>query len=357
MAMPQFSRCIKVRLAVFALSSLLTAFPGLAAAQMGGPALVEVAVARVKDMASETLVPGTVISRSDARLSAEVDGRLMRVADVGTVLARGEVVAEIEATALQLQMAELEAEVTRAEARLRFLESEERRFEKLAQSNLAAITQLEQTQSDRDVARGDLQVAKARLEQTADRLARTRIRAPFDGVVVERLMTPGERAVEGSNVVRLVDQQHLEVVARAPLEYLAYVSPGQLLNISAAGRAALAEVRTVVAVGDENTHQFELRLDLEGSPFPVGKTLRVAVPTSDSREVLTVPRDALVLRPEGHSVFVVDANNEARQVSVTVGTGQGDDIEVLGEVAAGDRVVIRGNERLRPGQAVTVLDG
>lgn len=355
--MSRFSQWIKIHLAGLALGSLLVSLSGLAAAQMGGPALVKVAVASVKDMASETLVPGTVISRSDARLSAEVDGRLTRVADVGTAVAQGDVVAEIEGTALRLQLAELEAEVVRAEARLRFLESEEKRFEKLAQSNLAAITQLEQTQSDRDVARGDLQVARARLEQTADRLARTEIRAPFDGIVVERLMTPGERAVEGSNVVRLVDQQNLEVVARAPLEYFDFVRPGQLLTIRAGDQAALAEVRTVVAVGDENTHQFELRLDLVGSPYPVGQTLRVSVPTSDSREVLTVPRDALVLRPEGHSVFVVDADNQARQISVTVGTGQGDDIEVLGGVSAGDRVVVRGNERLQSGQAVNILDG
>ena len=357
MAIIEFSHCCRIRLAAGLSSVLLTLLPALAAGQMGGPALVKVAVASLKDMASETLVPGTVVSRSDARLSAEVDGRLTRVADVGTFVAKGEVVAEIEGTALRLQMAELEAEVTRAEARLRFLDSEEKRFEKLAQSNLAAITQLEQTQSDRDVARGDLQVAGARLEQTADRLARTRIRAPFDGIVVERLMTAGERAEEGSNVVRLVDQENLEVIARAPLEYFAFVRPTQLLNVRAGTREALVEVRTVVAVGDENTHQFELRLDLVGSAFPVGQTLRVAVPTSDSREVLTVPRDALVLRPEGHSIFVVDADNRAQQISVTVGAGQGDDIEVLGGVSAGDRVVIRGNERLQPGQAVTVLDG
>jgi hypothetical protein len=53
---------------------------------------------------------------------------------------------------------------------------------------------------------------------------------------------------------------------------------------------------------------------------------------------------------------VVDGNNQARQLSVTVGAGQGGDIEVLGEVAPGDRVVIRVNERLQPGQAVNVMD-
>jgi RND family efflux transporter MFP subunit len=329
---------------------------GSAWAQGSGPALVRVAVASMQDIAPITLVPGTVVSRSDANLSAEVAGRLTMVADVGTLVKRGESLAQIEGTILRLEQTELEAEVHREQARLRFLDSEEKRFTKLADSNLAAATQLEQTRSDRDMARGDLQVARARLDQKSDQLARTSIVAPFDGVVVERLMTPGERVSEGSKVVRLVDQQNLEVIARAPLEYYAYARRGQLLDLRAGVHSAFGEIRTIVAVGDENTHQFELRLDLEGSPFPVGQTLRVAVPTSDSRVALTVPRDALVLRPEGQSVFIVDANNQARQVRVTIGVGQGEHIEILGAVSPGDRVIIRGNERLQPGQTVDIMD-
>ena len=335
----------------------LILIPSLCQSQMGGPALVRVAVATIQDIAPETMVPGTVVSRNDARLSAEVPGRLTAVADVGTVVLQGEPVAEIEDTSLRLMNNELQALVTRAEAKLRFLENEEKRFTQLAESNLAAATQLEQTRSDRDVARGDLAVAQARLEQNEDQLARTRILAPFNGIVVERLMTPGERVIEGGNVVRLVDQNNLEVIARAPLEYYRFVEPGQLLDLRADSQQARGIVRTVVAVGDENTHQFELRLDLDGNPFPVGQTLRISIPTSDTREVLTVPRDALVLRPEGQSVFVIDANNQAQQISVTVGVAQGDRIEVRGAVSPGDKVVIRGNERLQPGQAVTEMDG
>jgi RND family efflux transporter MFP subunit len=330
--------------------------PGLLLAQMGGPALVRVAVASVKDIAPVTMVPGTVISRNDARLSAEVPGRLIAVSDVGAAVEKGEAVAEIEDTTLRLQRTELMALVTRAEARLRFLENEEKRYTELEESNLAAATKLEQTRSDRDVARGDLEVARARLEQIEDQLARTDILAPYAGIVVERIMTPGERVVEGSNVVRLVDQQNLEIIARAPLEYYRFVQRGQLLDLRSGKQSVLGEVRTVVAVGDEQTHQFELRLDLEGNPFPVGTTIRVSIPTSESREVLTIPRDALVLRPEGQSVFVVDANNLAQQVRVTVGVGQGEDIEVLGAVSPGDRVVIRGNERLQAGQEVSIMD-
>lgn len=339
------------------LAALAFALP--AAAQEGGmpPALVEVSEASRQTLAPVTLVPGTVTSRHDARLAAEVDGRLVTVAEVGANVGVGDPVATIEDTRFRLRQEELRAEIDRARARLNFLEAEEKRFARLAESNLAAATQLEQTRADRDVARGDLQVAESRLAQNADQLERTVIRAPFPGIVVERLMMPGERASDGANVVRLVDQQVLEVIARAPLAYYRFVKPGQRLALSVGDRQAEGRVRTVVAVGDENTHQFELRIDLDADLFPVGQTLRVAVPMDEVREVLAVPRDALVLRPEGITVFVVDENNHARQVNVTTGIGAGDQIEVSGPLDPGDTVVVRGNERLRPGQPVTVAGG
>jgi RND family efflux transporter MFP subunit len=240
---------------------------------------------------------------------------------------------------------------------LKYFESEEQRYVQLAESNLAAAAKLEETLSDRDVSRSDLQVAKSRLAQLEDQLSRTRIRAPFSGIVVERLMMPGERVDIGKNVVRMVDQQHLEVIARAPLEYYSFVKPGQQLQLKTGSIVATGTVRTVVAVGSENTHQFELRLDIESNRFPVGQTLRVSVPTSFVRDALVVPRDALVLRPEGISVFVVDKDQKAKHVMVTTGIGSADQIEVSGDLADGDTVIVRGNERLRPGQTVSIMDG
>jgi len=338
---------------VFAIQVLVQS---VALAQGGVPAVfVRIAKVSVDSVTPVTVVPGTVVSRNDAKLAAEVTGRLLQVADVGTVVASGDMVAMIEDTLLKLKKDEQEAEVQRARARLRFLENEERRFMQLAESNLAAATQLEETRSDRDVSRGDLQVARSRLAQIEDQLARTRVAAPFAGIVVERLMMPGERVDTGSDVVRLVDQQHLEVIARVPLEYYAYARPGQQLELRTGNSMATGTVRTVVAVGSENTHQFEIRLDIESNRFPVGQTLRVSVPTSDARKALVVPRDALVLRPEGISVFIIDDEDKAKQVMVTTGIGADDRIEVFGGLGDGDRVVIRGNERLRAGQTVSVL--
>jgi len=330
-----------------------------AALAQGGAraANVRVALASIQSIAPDTIVPGTVVSRSDARLAAEVTGRLIEVAEVGTFANSGDAVARIEDTIITLQKEELLAEVQRAKARLKYLESEERRYVKLAESNLAAATKLEETRSDRDVSRGDLKVAKSRLAQVEDQLSRTTIRAPFNGIVVERLLMPGERVDIGENVVRMVNQQYLEVIARVPLEYYSFVKPGQELAIRTGNVLTSGTVRAVVAVGSENTHQFELRLDIEGNSFPVGQTLRVSVPTSSVREALVVPRDALVLRPGGITVFVVDSDQNAKQIMVTTGIGSGDQIEVIGDLSDGDMVIIRGNERLRPGQSVSIMEG
>lgn len=335
--------------------ALIGSISGPVFAQWGGASPVELSEARVTAMTPTMQVAGTVVSRSDAYLSAEVEGRLISVADVGSRVDAGGVVARVEDTRLRLQAEELEAEKTRAEARLRFLEAELRRFEQLAETNLAAASQIDQTRSERDIAESDLAVVNSRLNQVQDQLDRTLIEAPFPGVVAERLSQTGERVAVGTRVVRLVNPQDLEVVARAPLDYYRYVRPGDELAVTRGDETLIAPLRSVVSVGSEQSHVFELRLDIE-DPLPVGQTVRVTIPTADVREVLAVPRDALVLRGDGIAVFIVDADNTARRIRVTTGIGQGEWIEVSGPIQEGDRVIVRGNERLRPGQTVTIRE-
>lgn len=335
------------------LAAVLILLAPAAQAQFGGASPVELSEARMTMMAPTMQVAGTVVSRSDAFLSAEVEGRLIEVADVGSRVDAGDVIARIEDTPLRLRSQELAAEITRAQARLRFLEAELVRFERLAETNLAAVSQIEQTRSERDVATSDLTVVRSRLEQIQDQLERTRITAPFPGVIAERVAQAGERVAVGTRVVRLVNPASLEVVARAPLDYYRFVQPGDELGLRYGDEELVAPVRTVVSVGDEARHVFELRLDM-AEALPVGQTVRVTIPTANVRQVLAVPRDALVLRGDGIAVFIIDDDNTARRIRVTTGIGAGDWVEVSGPIQEGDKVVIRGNERLRPGQQVSV---
>ncbi|GAB4190574.1 MAG: efflux RND transporter periplasmic adaptor subunit [Wenzhouxiangellaceae bacterium] len=340
-------------------AAFLIVAPVMALAQPGGmpPALVRVVDAQIQAIAPTTWVAGSVISRSDSRLAAEVEGRVLEIAEVGARVAAGDVVTVIEDTALRLRAAELSAEVTRVQARLTYLTGEAERQQRLAANNLAAQSALAQTTADRNVAESELEVARSRLAQVNDQIERTQIKAPFDGVIAERLVNRGERVTTGTQVVRLIDNSSLEVVARAPLDYLPYVQAGERLTVRVGERSLPSEVRTVVALGGANVHVFELRATVEPGTVATGQTVRVAVPTADPRDVLTVPRDALVLRSDGISLFVVEEDMTARQVPVTTGVGDEQYIAVQGQVQSGNRVIVRGNERLRPGQTVQVIEG
>lgn len=321
------------------------------------PAPVRVAQAEIRRFSPTVPIAGTVISRQEARVSAEVSGRLEHVAEVGTQVEKDEALARIDDTQLRLQVDEQKAVVTREEANLGYLRKQQERLESLAAQNAAARNQLDEVTSQRQVAESELQVARSRLAQLQDQLDRTTIAAPFDGVVSERIATPGELVSEGDAVVRLINAGEREVLARGPLEYLPFIQPGDPIQVSWKGQSHVGNVRSVVGTGDDVSHLFEIRVEVPDSAWAIGQTVQVAMPTADTRQVLAVPRDALVLRREGTTIYVVNGDGTARRVQVNPGSGQGPYVEVNGEVKAGDRVIIRGNERLQPGQPVEVLGG
>jgi hypothetical protein len=106
-------------------------------------------------------------------------------------------------------------------------------------------------------------------------------------------------------------------------------------------------------VGDDQSRLYELRLLLEGDGWSAGQSARIAIPTAASRPAIVIPRDALVLRRDGATVFRILADNTAERISVETGIAEGDFIEIVGAVQPGDAIVIRGGERLRAGQQVT----
>ncbi len=335
---------------------LLLGRPGAPVAAQGqsaraGPPPVPVEVAEGVElpMSSTLWVPGTVVSRNDARIAAEIAGRLTWVAEVGDEVGGGEVVARIDDKALELALREAETRIRRLEVNLRYLERQEARLLALEAEQIAARTQLDEARLARDQAR--------------DRLERTEVRAPFPGQVVERLQQLGEYTSVGGTVVRLVDVRHTEVQARAPLSVAAHLERGMTVAVKTEEREIESPVRAVIPVGDQRSRMFEVRVELpaaaSGPGWVVGTAVRVALPESGTRTAVAVPRDALILRQDSVYLFKVTPEGTVERVDVETGIGDGSRIEVRavrpsGAVAAGDRVVVRGGERLRPGQAVVV---
>ena len=347
---------LAVATAWFVIGLLPVAYAQAPAAKGPPPALVEVAVAQRVTMAPVVWLPGTVVSRHDARVAAEVEGRLVSVAEVGQRVASGQRLASIDDTRLLLEQAEARAVVVRERARLAYAEQELKRAQQLAAKGLVTTSRLDEARSARDAARAEQGAVAARLDRVDDLLRRTTIKAPFAGIVTERLRRPGERVEEGDTVVRLVDPDTVEVQVRVTPDNLPHLSAHKEIELKVGTSSSNGVVRTVVPVGDDVSRLYDVRLTVPAGTWPAGTTVRVAAPTAVPREVVAVPRDALVLRRSGTSVFRVSDNGQAEQVPVQLGVASGSLIEVNGDIRVGDRVVVRGGERLRAGQPVKVTD-
>jgi RND family efflux transporter MFP subunit len=343
------------RLRMAGMYSVLVLAVFLVATQVrGGEKPVVVAEAVMRELAPVNWYTGTVISREQAKLAAEVSGRLLWVAEVGAEVEKGATVARIDDALMQEDLAERKADISRIEAQLGFLKQEASRLQRLAKQNNAAQSQLEKTASELASSRSELQAAQARERRTAQQLKRTSLKAPFSGVITGRLLRAGEWADDGSAVVSMTDPELLEVQSWVSVSALPFIKTQSTLQLKIHDKTFQGTVRTLVPVGDQRSRLYELRVGLPQQQWNVGESVRIAVPTALAREVLSVPRDALVIRRNSISLYKVGRDHIAEHVSVITGIASGAFIEIHGDVKAGDRVVVRGGERLRDGQQVTV---
>lgn len=330
---------------------------------MGGQVLaadersVGVATVEQRPLSPKLMVVGTVHSRSLAQLTTGVAGKLEWVQEAGTRVSAGEVVARLDATPLTLQLAEQQALVNREEIALARLERNLTRLERLAASQSISRTEIDDTRSERDLAKSSLELARVRLDIIRDNLARTQLKAPFGGIVISRSHQAGEDVGPAEPVLTITDPDHLEIRLHSPLKHSRRVNIGDELKVYHSNGEFSARIRTLIPVSDVRSQTFEARLDLPQAmarEINIGELVSMALPIAPATLTTLVPRDALVLRSSGASVFRVTPEQTAERIPVTLGDGEGPWIAVRGELNAGDTLVIRGAETLTDGMKLTV---
>lgn len=337
-------------LAALAVSSLAA---GAARAQgQPPPAPVTVAPVTTGNLAATVTTTGTVVSRNDARLAAEVTGRLDWVAEPGAKVAKGGQLARVDTRSLELRLRENDAQVARMTANSELFDTQLARLTALP-SGIASKSQIDEAAARLSMARHELEQARATRDSTRHQIDRAVIRAPFPGHVVERIRQLGEFVGAGTEVVRLTDTGNVEVVARAPVTDAGHLAVGQAVTVRGTAREAQSRIRAIVPVGDERSRMIEVRVAMSAEGWAIGSAVRVELPARQSAGLM-VPRDAVIVRADGAHVYRVGNDNVAERVAVRVGNGDSKRVEITGQLAVGDRVVVRGGERLRMGQAVVI---
>lgn len=397
-----------------AISLTLAASLAVAQGKKPGPPPAPVTTARAEEGAftQPVRVTGTVEALVSTTLSSEVSGYLAELlVEEGDAVRKGQVLARIRALPYRLTWERAEATARADRERLRALRTGSRQEDlAVARANLAkaklsanlAKTNYERnrsllqkqivSQGDYDaayenweVSQAELEVRKAinararagaRVEEVAeaearaaasqaqaalakDRLERTAIRAPFDGVITVKHAELGTWVDVGAGIFDLDNNHKVRIRVAIPETYYNQIALSSDMSItfdSVPDATFVGKVTQKIPRASGKSRAFPIKVELDNldGRLASGMLARVVLDTPHSgKKSVIVPRDALVPRGPKQVLFRVqdkDGAPIAEMVGVTLGRYFGEAVEVFGDLRAGDRVVVRGNERLRPDQ-------
>jgi RND family efflux transporter MFP subunit len=283
--------------------------------------------------------------------------------DAGSRVMAGDVLLTLDAELAQLELDGASARVEQAQQALSDANRRLLEVRKLAPQQSIAESLVLDIQAE--VAEDEALLREVQAQAALHRatLARHTVRAPFAGVVAAKLTESGEWVTPGQAVFSLISTSELRLDFQVAEDFLPLVGPdtgvdytvGPDSDVRYEGRFA-----TAVPVADRDDRTFLLRVTPQASnPGLIpGRSVSATLKIPTGRVGLVVPRDALLRYPDGRAVvWSIDAQGEtltAREVIVKTGLQFDGQVEVREGLNAGDRVVVQGNEALRPGQRVAL---
>jgi RND family efflux transporter MFP subunit len=324
------------------------------------PALVEVALVEEQVVAATTTLVGTGEPWLETVVASEESGLVSgMLIEEGDRVNKGQALCAQDTTQLKLRIEAARADLAEAQALSAQAEREWNRQKKLFAINSVSERAYEDAKYRAEAARNRVASSKAALRALQDQLESREIKAPLGGYVVERHCLVGQWLDEGEPVVTLVVPDPILFRVPVPERYVSFIKKGDTARVTfdaLPGRTFEGKVFAVIPRADDAARTFPVRIEISNpaGEIKAGMLGRATLGVGTPQKAMLVPKDALVLSPRGKAVYVIE-NQLARLVPVNTGAEHGALIEVQGDLQAGSQVVVRGNERLRPGQPVKII--
>lgn len=333
-----------------------------------------------EDVESEAAVPVTTSAAETGRITAKIHAtglvtpapgaelvviapEAARIVEIpkaeGDAVRRGDLLVRFDIPSSAAEVGKQRAEIGRAEARLTAAQAAETRMRDLLARGVAARKELEVATHEVADAQADLAGARAAAVSAEAIAARSVVRATFDGIIAKRSHNPGDQVegTAGDPVLRVIDPRRLELIAQVTIGDVPRIRIGAAAHVAGGTGAGPGPALSVVsrpAAVQVGMVTVPLRLTFKGpANYPVGAPLEIEIEAETHADVVLIPVTALVREGEAAAVFVA-VGEKAQRRAVTVGLNDGEHVEVLTGVKAGEQVLTSNQNGLPDDADITV---
>jgi RND family efflux transporter MFP subunit len=323
------------------------------------PSPVQVAIVKTKTVSNQISLVGTTDAIAESTVASEISGLVEHFPiKEGNYVKKGDLLANLKDTELRLRLKGAVAAKKRIQANLQNAEKELTRVSKLRETNSIAEKHYDNAFYAYRALSQELLQNESEIELLKYELKQQKILAPFSGFVAKEHTQIGEWINKGGPVVTLLDLDNIRITVDVPERYSVLLASQSDVKISIkniSNTLFSGKIYSVLPQGDPNSRTFPVRIHIANPDHKIksGMEAMVTFNLATEKKALLVPKDAVVTAGDNRLVFMV---NDGKAIPVPVKiTGYYDgDVAVEGDLKPGDQVVIRGNERLRPGQPVVV---
>jgi len=303
-------------------------------------------------------VVGTLYAKDEANLAAEVEGRVERtMAEFGDRLTNGQLIAQIDTMTYDALARQAAANLARLKASSANTEQNLRRVRELAKKEIASTSDLDQAVAAAEQARSEVSAAEAAEAIARLNLERSRVRAPYDSAVAERIANMGDFVKAGSPLFRVVNDGLLKYIVQAPERYAGDVHKEQLVRFTVDAYSEPFEGKVYLISPSVNTttrgFAFGALVENRGGKLKANTFARGELILDRNASALMVPLDAIISFAGVTKVFVVE-NGTARGRTVQAGRVLQERQEILSGLKPGEKVVVSGQTKLFDGARVRI---
>lgn len=340
----------------------------------GQPTSVEVVPVETGTISDQIRSYGNIQAQDIVIITPQISDRVTEVlVDLGDDVTRGQVMARIRDVSFRDAVEQAEAQIRQARSAMERDSTQFARQQNLYERNLISQSEFDEFRAAYLSSQAQYESARAALTQSRENLENTVIRSPVDGVVLERMISAGDVASSGQAAFEVANLVGFETRVFLPMNDWQQVQVGQEVSLSLSSRSG--EVgRGIVSRKSPRLNpttglgEVVISLTDADSPINQGALVQTRINLETREDVIVIPRSALVetvdtyIEPEtgtielerSYSVFVNQGDTTAARRELELGIQQGDRIEIISGLSAGDGLIVTGQNNLEDGGPIRV---